>query len=106
MASTFGKLDIKPLKFLKFEMGTLESNLYEIYSKVMLLLNTNPSPITLTTIVYESENNYVLIKELEDAGFIMAVTKNKKPEVFSGVMQALSGDELNNLEDYLRTSPI
>jgi len=106
MASTFGKVDIKPLKFIKFEMGTLESNLYEIYSKIMLLLKTNPSPITLTTIVYESEDNYVLIKELEDAGYIMAVTKNKKPEVFTGVMQALSGDELSNLEDYLRTSPI
>jgi len=104
IASTFGKFESKPLQFMKFEMGTLESNLYEIYSKVMLLLNSNASPISLTTIVYESDDSYVLIKDLEDVGIIMAVTKNKKPEVFSGVLNTLSGEEIKTLEDYLRTS--
>ncbi len=104
IASTIGKFDSKPLQFMKLEMGTLDSNLYQIYSKVMLLVNANPSPISLSTIIYESDDSYVLIKQLEDVGVIMAVTKNKKPEVFNGVMGALNGDELKNLEDFLRSS--
>ncbi|MBN1800312.1 MAG: 50S ribosome-binding GTPase [Candidatus Lokiarchaeota archaeon] len=104
IASTIGKFDSKPLQFMKLEMGTLDSNLYQIYSKVMLLVNTNPSPLSLSTIVYESDDSYVLIKQLEDVGVIMAVTKNKKPEVFNGVMNALNGEELKNLEDFLRSS--
>jgi len=98
VASTFGKFESKPLQFIKFEMGTLESNLYQIYSKIMLLLNQNASPISLSTIVYESEECYVLIKELADAAVIMAVTKNKNPEVFGSVMNTLSGEAIKELE--------
>jgi len=98
VASTFGKFDSKPLQFIKFEMGTLESNLYQIYSKIMLLLNQNASPISLSTIVYESEECYVLIKELADAAVIMTVTRNKNPEVFGSAMNSLSGDTIKELE--------
>lgn len=104
VASTFGKFDSKPLQFMKFEMGTLESNLYQIYSKVMLLLNQNASPISLSTIVYESDDCYVLIKELAEAAVIMAVTKNKNPEVFGSAMNALSGDSIKELESIVSSS--
>jgi GTPase SAR1 family protein len=104
VASTFGKFESKPLQFIKFEMGTLESNLYQIYSKIMLLLNQNASPISLSTIVYESDECYVLIKELADAAVIMAVTKNKKPEVFGSVMNTLSGELIKELEEIVSSA--
>ena len=104
VASTFGKFESKPLQFIKFEMGTLESNLYQIYSKIMLLLNQNASPISLSTIVYESDECYVLIKELADAAVVMAVTKNKNPEVFGSVMNTLSGEAIKELEEIVSSA--
>jgi hypothetical protein len=34
----------------------------------------------------------------------MAVTRSKRPEVFSGVMGALNGEVFNNLKIYLKSS--
>ena len=34
----------------------------------------------------------------------MAMTKNKKGEVFTAVLNALSGEEFTNLKKYLRAS--
>ncbi|MFX1314992.1 MAG: ADP-ribosylation factor-like protein [Promethearchaeota archaeon] len=102
IASTFGKLELKPLQFMKFEIGTLDSNIYNIYQQVMELQNiSNYSPLSLSTIVYESDSCYILVKELNSTTVLMAVTKNRKPEVFSNVMNALSGEEFENLKEYL-----
>lgn len=105
IASTFGKFESKPLEFMKFEIGTLDSNLYQIYAKVMEILNKqNVTPLTLSTIVYESDNAFILIKEVSENSVLMAVTKNKEPKVFSAVMDVFSGDEFKNLKKFLRSS--
>jgi len=104
IASTFGKFESKPLEFIKFEMGTLDSNLYQIYKRTMELLNiTNVSPLALSTVVYESDICYVLVKEVTDSAVLMAVSKNKKPEVFSGVMNALTSEDFNSLKRFINT---
>lgn len=104
IASTFGKFESKPLEFMKFEMGTLDSNLYQIYKRTMELLNiSNISPLALSTIVYESDICFVLVKEVTDSAVLMAVSKNKKPEVFSGVMNALTSDDFNSLKKFINT---
>jgi len=104
IASTFGKFESKPLEFIKFEMGTLDSNLYQIYKRTMELLNiTNVSPLALSTVVYESDICYVLVKEVTDTAVLMAVSKNKKPEVFSGVMNALTSEDFNSLKRFINT---
>jgi GTPase SAR1 family protein len=106
ISSTFGKFEsLKPLEFMKFEMGTLDSNLYVIYQKIMELLNMqNLSPLTLSTIVFESDVCFVLVKEVSESAVIMAVTKNKNMDVFSGVMNALAGESYNNLKDFMTKS--
>lgn len=103
ISSTFGKFEsLKPLEFMKFEMGTLDSNLYVIYQKIMELLNIqNLSPLALSTIVFESEVCYVLVKEVSENAVIMAVTKNKNMDVFSGVMNVLTGEIYNNLKEFM-----
>ncbi len=104
IASTFGKFESKPLEFMKFEMGTLDSNLYQIYKRTMELLNiSNISPLALSTVVYESDICYVLVKEVTDSAVLMAVSKNKKPEVFSGVMNALTSEDFNSLKRFINT---
>jgi len=105
IASTFGRFESKPLEFMKFEIGTLDSNLYQIYQTIMNSLNIQSiSPLSLSTIVYESDICYVLVKEVSDGAVLMAVTKNKKPEVFAGVMNSLNGEDFENLKKYIRAS--
>jgi GTPase SAR1 family protein len=105
ISSTFGKFESKPLKFMKFEIGTLDSNIYNIYQQIMELQNvSNLSPLSLSTVVYESENCWILVKEVTNGAVLMAVTRNKQHEVFSSVMNALTGDSFKNLKLYLKSS--
>ena len=105
ISSTFGKFESKPLQFMKFEIGTLDSNIYSIYQQIMAFQNiSNLSPLTLSTVVYESERCWIFVKEVINGAVIMAVTRNKRPEVFSSVLNALTGETFENLKIYLKTS--
>jgi len=105
ITSTFGKFESKPLQFMKFEIGTLDSNIYSIYQKIMEFQNiTNLSPLKLSTVVYESEDCWILVKEVINGAVLMAVTRSKRPEVFAGVMGALNGEAFKNLKIYLKSS--
>ncbi len=105
ISSTFGKFESKPLQFMRFEIGTLDSNIYSIYQQIMELQSvSNLSPLSLSTIIYESENCWILVKEVSNGAVLMAVTRNKSPEVFSSVMNALTGDTFKNLKLYLKSS--
>ncbi len=105
ISSTFGKFESKPLQFMKFEIGTLDSNIYSIYQQIMELQNhSNLSPLSLSSVVYESESCWVLIKEVSNGAVLMAVTRNKDQSVFSAVMSALNGESFENLKIYLKSS--
>ena len=105
ISSTFGKFESKPLQFMKFEIGTLDSNIYSIYQQIMAFQNiSNLSPLTLSTVVYESERCWIFVKEVINGAVVMAVTRNKRPEVFSSVLNALTGETFENLKIYLKTS--
>ncbi|MFX0070568.1 MAG: ADP-ribosylation factor-like protein [Candidatus Hermodarchaeota archaeon] len=105
IASTIGKFESKPLEFMKFEMGTLDSNLYTIYQKIMEMLNVpNISPLALSTIIYESLNSYVLVKEVSETAVLMAITRNKNMNVFTEVMKALTSEDFDNLKSKITSS--
>jgi GTPase SAR1 family protein len=107
ISSTFGKFESKPLEFMKFEIGTLDSNIYQIYKKIMDLLKTeNVSPLELSIVVYQSEHCYVIVKDITNTAVLMAVTKNKTPKVFVDVIDALNGDKFKSLMKFLRKSEI
>ncbi len=105
ISSTFGKFESKPLQFMKFEIGTLDSNIYSIYQQIMELQNaSNLSPLSLSTVVYESDDCWILVKEVSNGAVLMAVTRSKSPEAFSSVMNAMTGDTFKNLKLYLKSS--
>ncbi len=105
ISSTFGKFESKPLQFMKFEIGTLDSNIYSIYQQIMELQNvSNLSPLSLSTVVYESDDCWILVKEVSNGAVLMAVTRSKSPEAFSSVMNAMTGDAFKNLKLYLKSS--
>ncbi len=65
---------------------------------------SNLSPLSLSTIVYESDNCWILVKEVSNGAVLMAVTKSKQQEVFSSVLNALTGDSFKNLKNFLISS--
>ncbi|KKK44463.1 MAG: hypothetical protein Lokiarch_17970 [Candidatus Lokiarchaeum sp. GC14_75] len=105
ISSTFGKFESEPLQFMKFEIGTLDSNIYSIYQKIMEFQNISTlSPLKLSTVIYESEECWILVKEVINGAVLMAITKTKQPEVFSGVLNALNGEYFESLKTYLKSS--
>jgi len=103
IASTLGRFESKPFQFMKFEIGTLDSNLYQIYKQIMRLMNKQTiSPLELSIIVYESENSYILIKEVGKEAILMAVTKTKDQAAFFDVMKTLTGEKFNDLKSYFK----
>ena len=101
IASTLGKFEHKPLQFLRFEIGSLDSNIYQIYTKIMNLSNSAISPLELSTIIYESDNNYILVKEISNGSVLMIVTKNKSEETFNTVINSLNSEDFKNLKKFL-----
>jgi len=106
IASTLGKFESKPLQFLKFEISTLDSNIYQIFTKINELTNNPVTPLNLTTVIYESENNYILVKDVSNGAVLMAVTKNKDKESFNSLMNTLSGEDFSELKDILGDSEL
>lgn len=101
IASTLGKFEHKPLQFLKFEIGSLDSNIYQIYTKIMNLSDSAISPLELSTVIYESENNYILVREVSNGSVLMIVTKSKNEEIFNTVINSLNGEEFKDLKKFL-----
>jgi hypothetical protein len=101
IASTIGKFEHKPLQFLRFEIGSLDSNIYQIYTKIMNLSNSAISPLELSTIIYESYNNYILVKEISNGSVLMIVTKSKSEETFNTVINSLNSEDFKNLKKFL-----
>jgi GTPase SAR1 family protein len=106
IASTLGKFESRPLQFLKFEISTLDSNIYQIFTKINELTNNPVTPLNLTTVIYESENNYILVKDVTNGAVLMAVTKNKDKESFNSLMNTLSGEDFSELKDILGDSEL
>lgn len=101
IASTLGKFESPLLQFMKFEIGTLDSNVHQIYNKVMELLHTTTSALELSTVIYESKESYILVKEVSNRSVLMAITKNKMRDVFNTVMEVLTGEEFENLKNFI-----
>ncbi len=102
IASTLGKIELShKLQFMKLEIGTLESNIYQIFTKIMNLSDSPLSPLELSTVIYESDNNYIIVKEVSNGSVLMIVTKNKTSETFKAVIDSLNGEEYKKLKEYI-----
>ncbi len=102
IASTIGKIELNhKLQFMKLEIGTLESNIYQIFTTIMNLSDSPLSPLELSTVIYESDNNYIIVKEVSNGSVLMIVTKNKTSETFKMVIDSLNGDKYRQLSEFL-----
>ncbi|MHA1724910.1 MAG: ADP-ribosylation factor-like protein [Promethearchaeota archaeon] len=101
IASTLGKFESKPFKFMSLKISLPNSNIYQIYNKISKIINSQPSSLTLASILFESDINYIMTKEISNDKVLLAVTKNKKFEVLMDVLKSLSNQNLKQLEDIL-----
>jgi len=101
IASTLGKPELVKFQFLRFEIGSLDSNIYQIYTEIMNLSNSAISPLELSIVMYETDNNYILVKEISNGSVLMIVTKNKSPEVFNTIVSAVNSQEYKDLKNFL-----
>jgi len=98
ISSTLGKFDSEPLKFMTFKISAPDSNLYQIYEKIVKLMDSPPSPLYLSTIMFESDSSYVIAKEVKNGVILLAITKNKSPEVLLEVIKTISNQNLKTIE--------
>ncbi len=91
ISSTLGQaLETEPLKFLTFELGTIESNVYTIFSSVYELEDRPVSSLDLSAVIYESKDSWVVLKEITDSATIMVISKHKKAQTLPAILEALA----------------
>ena len=67
----------------------------------MNLSDSPLSPLELSTVIYESDNNYIIVKEVSNGSVLMIVTKNKTSKTFNTVIDSLNGEEYKKLKEIL-----
>jgi hypothetical protein len=84
-------------------MGSLESNIDSIILKIWERMGKEQELIQLSMVVYEAQENYILIRELNDFIVLMAITLEKSSQALGTVVDILQNSEekLNQLRDLL-----
>ncbi|MHA1821620.1 MAG: ADP-ribosylation factor-like protein [Promethearchaeota archaeon] len=93
VSSTMGKFFMEPLRFLSLKVSSLESNIHSVYSKLMTFAKRKASPIEISSILYESEDNYVLLKDLTENSVILIITKDKSKQVIPELLSFFSEND-------------
>ena len=89
-ASTVGSISSDPLNFLSLEIGAMESNIDGIVKKIQKRLGNLEEPIFLSFLLYETENYYVFLQEINYNSIMMAVTNEKSSEIIKIIKETLS----------------
>ncbi len=89
-ASTVGAISSDPLNFLSLEIGAMESNIDSIVQKIQKRLGNLEEPIFLSFLLYETENYYVFLQEINDNAIMMVVTNEKSSEIITIIKETLS----------------
>jgi GTPase SAR1 family protein len=80
ISSTLGKFTNQGLQFITFQISALESNVHEIFMRIMELRNQKVTPLSLNTVA----------KEVEEKATLMIVTRDKKLESITKVVESIS----------------
>ena len=88
--STVGSISSDPLNFLSLEIGAMESNIDSIVQKIQKRLGNLEEPIFLSFLLYETENYYVFLQEINDNAIIMVVTNEKSSGIIQKIQETLN----------------
>lgn len=98
ISSTLGKLDTQPLKFLTFELGSLESNVHGIYMTLMEMQEKPVTPLSIAAVIYEAEDRYVVVREVSEHAVLMVLTNDKEAQSLQVILDHVSEKNETYLE--------
>jgi hypothetical protein len=110
ISSTFGEFEVEPLKYMKLELGSLESNIHSVFSEILKMKQENTTSIDLSLLVYESASHLVLVKDfMENA--VMVFFSDKSTKEYSSIPKVLEmftskNEELDKIRALLKIRPV
>lgn len=94
MSSTMGSaIETEPLKFLSFELGTLESNIYNIFTQIVEMKEKKLGPLYMSSIIYEARDSFVVIKEITDTAVVVVFSTGKTPGTLAAILEGVLSEE-------------
>jgi hypothetical protein len=86
ISTTVGILNTDPLFFLNLEQGSLESNIYDIASKVMRELRRDARLTRLAAVIHEGTDFYLILRELNDYATLVFITDGKDASIVQKIL--------------------
>ena len=109
ISSTFGEFEVEPLKYMKLELGSLESNIHSIFSNILKLKEHSESnPIDLSLLVYESDAQLVLVKDFMENAVMVFFSDEKNYASIPDVLKIfkIKNEELDKIRGLLKVRRI
>ena len=102
ITSTFGEFEVEPLKYMKLELGSLESNIHSVFSNILKMKEGKTAPIDLSLLVYESNSQLVLVKDFMENAVMVFFSDTKDYSSIPEVLKIFTSqnedlDEIRNL---------
>ncbi len=95
VTSTFGEFEVEPLKYMKLELGSLESNIHSVFSEILKMREVSSTAIDLSLLVYESSSHLVLVKDFMENAVMVFFSEEKD---YSSIPKILKIFSTQNVE--------
>ena len=104
VTSTFGEIKTEPFNFLSMDIGSLESNIDLIFSKMMNKLGKSINPLHLSSMIYETQENYLVLREIGDFAMLMVISQKKSIEVIGKIFNQIDSSKptMNEMNKFLK----
>lgn len=100
ISSTLGEFEVEPLKYMKLELGSLESNVHSVFSEILKMRSGKMVPIDLSLLVYESPTHLVLVKDFMETAVLVFFSDAKNYASISEILKLFTSN--NEDLEYLR----
>ena len=100
ITSTFGEFEVEPLKYMKLELGSLESNIHSVFSNILKMKEGKTAPIDLSLLVYESNSQLVLVKDFMENAVMVFFSDTKDYSSIPEVLKIFTSQ--NRLQTFLK----
>ncbi len=108
-SSTFGEFEAEPLKYMKLELGSLESNIHSVFSNILKIQSDKPAgAIDLSLLVYESETQLVLVKDFMETAVLVFFCDTKDYSTIPDILSLFTtkNEQLDSLRGLIKTRRI
>jgi GTPase SAR1 family protein len=111
ISSTFGEFEVEPLKYMKLELGSLESNIHSVFSNILKMKEGISEPIDLSLLVYESNTQLVLVKDFMENAVMVFFSDTNGSKDYSTIPDVLKiftskNDEISQLRSLIKVKRI